>query len=123
MTGGHVAAEFVADFQRALEIDARAPPPAADRRQAQRLGGGVHRKPAEVALLAARDHGQADAAAGDRCADADAVRIIAAGDREARQPLRARFDRNHLADAGDDAGEHVRPARVSRPCPPQWLRC
>jgi hypothetical protein len=65
MTGNHVSAEFVADLERALQIDARAPAPVANRRQAQCLGRGFDGKPAAVAFLAARDHGQAYAAAGN----------------------------------------------------------
>ena len=95
----------------------RAPLPVADRGDAQRLGGGIDREPGAVAVPAARDDGEAHPAAGDRGADGDGVGIVAAGDLEPREPLRARLDRNHLADVGDDAGEHVRPARMSRPYP------
>ena len=66
VAGDHVAAEFVADFQRPLEIDPRAVPPAAGRGDAQRLGGGIDGKPGAAVLLAGLDHGQADAGAGDR---------------------------------------------------------
>src|SRR5262249_30417025 len=86
-------------------------------------GGGVDREPGAVALLAARDHGQAYAAAGDRGADVDGLRIIATGDLETGEPLRARLDRNHFADVGHDAGKHLTPARISRPCRPPWFRC
>ena len=123
MAGDDVPAEFIANLERAFQIDARAPPPVPYRGQAQCLGGGLDREPAAIALLAARDDGQAYAAAGNRRAGADAVRTIAAGDCKAREPLRPRFDRRHLANIGDDAGEHVTPARMSRPYPPQWLRC
>src|SRR5215467_16134717 len=107
MAGDDVPAELIADLERAFEIDARAPPPAANRGHPQRLGGGIDGKPGAVALLSARDHGQAHAAAGDRGADVDRLRIIATGDLETGEPLRARLDRNHLANVGHDAGEHL----------------
>ena len=87
MAGDDVAAELVADLERALEIDARARSPAPTRGHAQRLGGGIDREPGAVAVPAARDHGEAHAAAGDRGADGDGVRIVAAGDLEPREPL------------------------------------
>ena len=107
VTGDDVAAELVADLERALEVDPGAAPPAPDRGEPQRLGGGIDREPGAIAVLAARDHGEAHAAAGDRGADRDGVGIVAAGDPEPREPLRARLDRDHLADVGDDAGEHA----------------
>ncbi len=45
MAGDDVAAEFVADLQRALEIEAGAARPAADGGDPQRLGGGIDREP------------------------------------------------------------------------------
>src|SRR5262249_14207754 len=121
MAGDDVPAELIADLERAFEIDARAPLPAANRGHPQRLGGGIDGKPGAVALLSARDHGQAHAAAGDRGADVDRLRIIATGDLETGEPLRARLDRNHLANVGHDAGKHLTSARISPPCPPPWL--
>src|SRR5262249_21200286 len=79
-------------------------------------------EPGAGALLARRAHGHGDAAAGDRGADGDRVRIIAAGDLETDEALRARLDRNHLANVGHDAGKHLTPARISRPCPPRRFR-
>src|SRR4029453_19205834 len=122
MTGDDMSAEFIANLERAFQVDARAPPPSPYRGQAQRLGGGFDREPAAIAFLAACDDGQTYAAAGNRRPDGDAVRIIAAGNCEAGEPLRPRFDRSHLADIGDDAGEHVTPVRTSRPYPPRWFR-
>src|SRR5262249_11906698 len=123
MPGDDVPTELIADLERTFEIDARAPLPTAHRGRPQRLGGGVDREPGAVALLAARYHGQAYAAAGDRGADVDGLRIIATGDLETGEPLRARLDRNHFADVGHDAGKHLTPARISRPCRPRWFRC
>src|SRR6516225_323802 len=69
-----------------------------------------------------RNHGQAHAAASDRGADVDGIRIIARGDLETDEALRARLDRNHLANVGHDAGKHLTPARMSRPWPPRRFR-
>src|SRR5262245_2732326 len=123
MPGDDVSTELIADLERAFEIDARAPLPTAHRGRPQRLGGGIDGEPGAVALLAARDHGQAHATAGDRGADADGLRIIATGDLETGEPLPPRLDRNPLADVGHDAGKHLTPARSSRPCRPRWFRC
>src|SRR5262245_13249686 len=123
MTGHDVPTELIADLERTFALDARSPLPTADRGHPQRLGGGVDGEPGTVALLAARDHGQAHAAAGDRGADVDCLRIIATGDLETGEPLRARLARNHFANVGHDAGKHLTSARISRPCPPRWFRC
>ena len=41
MAADHVAAELVADLERALEIDAAALPPSAERRDGERLGPDI----------------------------------------------------------------------------------
>src|SRR5262249_10262242 len=122
MAGDDVSAEFIAKLERALEIDARAFLPATDRGHPQRLGGGFDDEPGAGALLAMGDHSQAHAAAGNRDADVGGIRTIATGDLETVEPLRARLDRNHLANVGHDAGKHLTPARMSRPCPPRRFR-
>ena len=106
MAGDQMAAKFVAQLERALEIDVRAVPPAADGGDAQRLGRGVDRKPGAAILLAGADHRHADAGAGDRGAFDQFGARIAAGDGDAVQIVGARLDRPHLAHVGDDAGEH-----------------
>src|SRR3569832_640003 len=118
VAGDDVAAEFVADLERAFEIDARAVPPAPDAGDAQSLVGRVDREPGAAILLARVDHGQADARAGDRRALDKFGARIARQDRDAMQVVRPRRDRAYFAEIGDDAGEHqVRPycARVSTP--------
>src|SRR5262249_14337452 len=50
MTGDDVPAELIAELERALEIDARALPPAAGRGHPQRPGGGFPRAPDARAL-------------------------------------------------------------------------
>src|SRR5262249_61277327 len=74
---------------------------------ARRPAGGSPGKKAGVPARAPRPGGEAAPAAGDRGADRDRVGIVAAGDLEAGEPLRPRLDRDHLADIGDDAGEHA----------------
>lgn len=80
MPGDDVAAEFVTDLQRALEIDGAALFPGADRRQAQRLFPGFDLEPATVAACfrQARD-GQADAGMRDRGAHIYGRGIVAGG--------------------------------------------
>src|ERR1700704_2945694 len=95
--GDDVPAEFVTHLERALEIDARTPLPGSDRGHAQGFGGSIDSEPGAVAVPAAPAHRQADAAAGDRCADGNRFRIVATSDLETREPLRARLDRNHFA--------------------------
>ena len=101
-----MAAELVADLQRALEIEPRALLPAPGRGHPQRLGGGIDRKQVRLPPLAGLDHGQADAGMRDRGADGDRGARIGAGDLEPAQAFGPRLDRDHLADIGDDAGEH-----------------
>src|SRR5262245_38305044 len=111
MTGDNMSAEFITDLERALQIDTSAPAPTADRRHAQRLGGGFDGKPPRGDLPTAHPTSQANANAGDRGAGADAVPIIAAQDREAGKSLSVRCGRCDEAGVSDDAAEHVARAR------------
>ena len=88
MAGDQMAAELVAEFERPLEIDARAVAPAPDRGDAQRLRGGIDRKPGAAVLLAGADHRQADAGAGDRGALLQFGARIGAGDGQPMQIVR-----------------------------------
>ena len=107
MAGNDMAAEFVADFQRPLEIEPGADTPMPCRGHAQGLGGGVDLEPGPAAGHAGSDHGEAHAVAGDRCAVDDAGAFVAAGDAQPVQlALRGRRQRNNLANVGDNAGEH-----------------
>ena len=107
MAGHDVAAELVPDAQRALEIEPCADPPASRRGDGERLGGGIGGEPGVPILLAGTDHGEADPIAGDRSTIGDAGALIVAGDLEATQIIGAGMHRNHFADVGDDAGEHL----------------
>ena len=71
MARDDVPAELVADLERALEVEARARPPCADRGAGKRLRGGVDFEPAAVRAPADRDDGEARAGAGDRGAERD----------------------------------------------------
>src|SRR5215471_5460832 len=109
-----MSAQFVAEFQRPLEIDPAPGAPAAYRRDAQGLGRGIDREPGAPTLLAAIHDRQADARTGDRCALVDVGVGVVAGDGNAMQIIGARLDRTHLAYARDDTGKHFRRARTFR---------
>ena len=96
-------------LERALEVEPGAVAPRPDGGDGERLGGGIGRKPGAAVLLAGADHREAHAVAGDRGAVGDAGAVIAAGDLQAPQIVGTRMDRDHLADIGDDAGEHRGP--------------
>ena len=101
MAGHDVPAQLVAGLQRALQVDAPARPPFIQRRLGQRLVGDIDGKRAAGAGWVHLGGRQAGAVAGDRGADGDALRRIAAADREP-----AAVARGDLADVGDDACEH-----------------
>jgi hypothetical protein len=107
MAGDDMPAKLVAGLERAFEIDFRAMAPAAGGGDPQGLGGGIDGKPRTSVLLAHANHGEADTGTGDRGALDDRGALVAAGDLDPVQPFRARAHRNHFADVGDDAGEHV----------------
>src|SRR5690348_14623276 len=102
MAGEDVPAKFVADRERALEIDPRPCAPIRERAPLQRLGGGLNLEP-PLARLGRR---QADAGAGDRGADRDRARVI--GGLDGKDRVAARHHRAHTPDIADDPGEHRR---------------
>ena len=97
MAAHQVTAQFVAEPQRALEVELRALPPGAGGGHAQRLGGHIHRKEAPVILPPTGDHGQARTRASDRGADIDGAGIVTAGDGQPPQPVGLLVDFNNLA--------------------------
>ena len=102
-----MAAEFVADLQRPLEIEFCTLGPVFCRGHAKRLGRGVDLEPGFVTLNARTDHGEADPVAGDRGAVGDGGAVVTAGNAQAMQlPLRRRRQADDLADVGDYASEH-----------------
>ena len=105
MAGHDMAAEFVADFQRPLEIDPCSSAPLADRGELQRLGRGVDLEDRALASFPRRDDGEAGPRAGDRGAKRDAFQRIGTSDGEAAQRA-ALLDLLDLADVGDDSREH-----------------
>src|SRR5271170_1508118 len=107
MPGHDVAAEFVANLQRALEVEPGAGSPVFGRGHAERLGGGVDIEPGFVSLDAGRHHGEANAIAGDRGAVSDGSAVETARDAQPVQlALRRRRQSDDLADVSDYAGEH-----------------
>src|SRR5258707_14272877 len=102
-----MTAEFVADLQRALEVELCALAPGFCGRHAERLGRGVDIEPGLAALDAGTDHREADAVASDRGAISDGCAVVAAGDAQAMQlPLRRRREADDFADIGDYSGKH-----------------
>src|SRR5688572_2944999 len=99
MAGDDVTAEFVADLQRALEIEFCALAPVLGRGHAERLVRGIDVKPGLAAFDAGGDDGKTDAVAGNRGAIGDGGAIVAAGDAQAMQlPLRGWRQADDLAD-------------------------
>jgi hypothetical protein len=80
-----MAAELVAKPQGPFEIKLGAAPPRAGRGDPQRFGCRIDGEKRSIAGAAALDRGQADAGAGDRGADGDAVGIVAAGNLQPAQ--------------------------------------
>src|SRR5262245_39220897 len=101
-----MSAQFVAEFQRPLEIDLGPLTPTAHRRDTQGLGCGINREPGAATLLAGIHNRQTDARTGDRCALVDVRARVVAGNGNAMQIIGARLDRTHFAYARDDAGKH-----------------
>ena len=79
MAGDDMAAELVAQAQRALEVELRAFAPQVGGGPRDGFGRNIDREPV-VALV---DDGQADARAGDRRAEIDGVEVVAGPDRRA----------------------------------------
>src|SRR6185437_1922243 len=80
MAGEDVPAEFVADRERALEIDPHSRAPVRERAPPQRLGGGLDFEP-PLARLGRR---QADAGAGGREKPPALVALVPVGETSAR---------------------------------------
>ncbi|GMA73820.1 hypothetical protein GCM10025880_02370 [Methylorubrum aminovorans] len=110
MAGDEMAAEFVAELERALEIDPRALAPGTDRGAGQGLGGGIDREAAAGPVRLHRDGREAGAGAGDRGAERNSSGIVGALDDDPAQALGA-LHRDDAADIGDEPGEHVRSSR------------
>src|SRR4029077_10264223 len=66
-----------------------------------------------IAFDAGAHHGETDAVAGDRSAVGDPGAVVAARDLEPPQIVGPGRDGDHLADVGDDAGEHQARSKVS----------
>ena len=71
MAGDNMAAEFVADLQRAFQVELWCPRPSVRPWSAERLRRGIDVEPGAAASAPEVDHGQADAVAGDRRAIGD----------------------------------------------------
>src|SRR5262249_43089942 len=106
MAGYQVAAELAPELQRLLEIDPGARTPAGGGGERQRLCRRVDVERGALIRLAGRHNGQADSRTGDRGADRDRLACITAADGDALEPLRLGLKGEHLADIGDDPGEH-----------------
>jgi len=80
MAGDDMAAQFVADLQRAFEVNARSNAPCARRGQPQGLGACVDVKECASCRRLYCNHGETGAVAGDRGAEGDGFRRIATSD-------------------------------------------
>ena len=112
-----MAAKLVADLQRALEVDAPARRPVAERRLRQRLGRDVDVEPAPprrcpVSTTVRQTPSQAIEA--PRSMPRDVV-----GGADPRPQVALPRDRDDLADVGDDAGEHPQSSSLPRGSPPR----
>jgi hypothetical protein len=83
MTGHEVPAEFVAEPQRALEIELRAAPPGAGRRDPQRFRSRVDREGGPARSAPTGDDREANPGARNRGANVDRLRVVAAADGQA----------------------------------------
>src|SRR5436305_1948075 len=96
MTRDDMAAELIADFERAFEIEPRAGSPLAGSRAHECLGGGIDLEGRAVARLPDRDRRETGPGTGDRRTDRNCVSGIIAGDADAPE-IAAIFRREHLA--------------------------
>ena len=85
MAGDDMAAQFVADLQRAFQIDARAVLPVAHIGETDRLGRGIDREPGASAIQPVSTTVRQIAGAGDRGADRDRGAVVAARNGDAAQ--------------------------------------
>ena len=109
MARDQMAAQFVANLQRAFQIDALAGLPAARQGLRQRLRRRLDMEDAARLAIAARRERrdrEAHARAGDRGADVDAGRVKRAGDRQPAQVFAGLPGLCDHADGFDDACEH-----------------
>jgi len=100
MAADHMAAEFVADPQRALKVELRADMPFASVRDGERLRPDIDLMHCAIADARHLDDRQADAGMGDRGADRDRGGIVMAGDMQAPE-IAARLRVEHFADIAD----------------------
>ena len=106
MARDDVAAQFVADLERPLEIEPCPLNPCVGRGQAERFFPGLDLEPAGVrANVWQGDDRQARAGTGDGGTDLDRGRIVGGFDAEPLA-LRQRLDPGDPADIGDDPREH-----------------
>ena len=106
MAADDMPAEFVAGPQRALEMNAIAAPPLAERGDGERLGADVKGNGRPRVVRRDADNGQADSRVGDGGPDGDRRRIVGAGDRQSTS-LSKRRHFNYFSDVSDNSREHA----------------
>src|SRR4029077_8946348 len=106
MTGHEVPAEFVAEPQRALEIELRAAPPGVGRRDLQRFRSRVDREGGPARLAPTGDDREANPGARNRGANVDCLGVIAAADGQAAQAFGLLADIKNFSYVADNAREH-----------------
>src|SRR6185437_1228825 len=103
MAAHHVAAELVADLERALKVDVVPRPPLAERRHRKRFGADVERDGRTGLKRLDADDGQARAGIGDRGADGNRTPLVGARDPESLD-LAGLRNINYLSDIADNSG-------------------
>ena len=97
MAADEMPAELVAEPERAFEIELGAALPAPRGGDAERLGGHIDGEEGTIALPAPLHDGQTGAGAGDRRADVDGRRIVAAANHQPAQAFGPLFKFKNLA--------------------------
>src|ERR1700733_9244834 len=114
MAAHHMAAEFVADLQRPLEVDAPARPPSAKGRHRQRLGADVESERGTLPPRLDANQCEAWARIRDRGSQRNCSGVVGARDPEPAQLARCR-DINDLPNVADNPGEHPSPQPLVEP--------
>ena len=105
MARNDMTAQLIPHLQRPFKVQTLANLPIGQVGFRHGLGADFDVKPV-ARRSAQRDHGQADAFAGDRSANVDAAGVISGADPGAQITLLLQLQ--YLAHIGDNAGEHLR---------------
>ncbi len=107
MAKHQVPAQLRTHRQRAFQIEFLPHFPGCDVGQRQGFGGRFHFKPVAIGSVVLGCHRVADARAGNRSPDVEAIRIVGGTDPRPHSG-RDLVDSEDLAEVGHNSGEHVR---------------